>query len=255
MSGSVEEKLKDAFDAVTMPPGLKEDTLRAIESKRSQQTKSVQPASRLKRKSSAFKKTVVALAACFILGVCSLGGFKAYTTETALVGIELNPSIELGINRFNIVIDVRAGNGDGALVLESVSVVGKSFDQAILLITTDEVFLSYVDDTSFVDISVVSKDDRQSAALVSEGEAGIENLPCPGACGKVSAETRQEALSAGMGVGRYEVAQELMALDPRMTLEDCQSMRMKDLRKRIADIDPDNTFAWQAGHGNNHRGT
>ena len=38
-----------------------------------------------------------------------------------------------------------------------------------------------------------------------------------------------------MGVGRYGAALELMDLDPDVTLEECRSMSMRELRDRIAE--------------------
>lgn len=40
-----------------------------------------------------------------------------------------------------------------------------------------------------------------------------------------------------MGVARYRAAQELLALDPSLTLDDCASMTMRELRDRIAALE------------------
>lgn len=50
---------------------------------------------------------------------------------------------------------------------------------------------------------------------------------------RADSATRDAAAAAGLGVGRYQAAQELMSLDPSYTLEECVSMTMRQLRDRI----------------------
>jgi hypothetical protein len=234
-----EERIKEAFDGIKMPMGLKEDTLTLIE-KRATTSYSGQK----KLRSSPLAKIGAALAACFLVAVIGFGGLKIYTTETAVIGIELNPSIELGVNWFGIVIDVRALNEDGKRVLSKLSLTGKSGDEALTMIINNEDFLSYVTDDSFIAVYVVCSDDRQSADLVSKGHQSINTLPCNGACSRVSPKDQSDASTSGMGVSRYNAAQALMSLDPSLTIEECAAMSMRELRERIAELDPTNVYAW-----------
>lgn len=317
---SLEHKFCEVFDAVTLPPTLKEDTLLLIGEKRrelegvqlqttsqakyvqpqaskaqalqtlSEQsqglqaqslqdieaqppstltqkqytqdcpaTQAQQPQPRNRRRPSRTRRSILALAACFLLVVMGFGGLTAYATQTAIVDIELNPSIELGINRFDRVVAARANNADGQLVLNEVSLIGRSFDEALALITTSQAFLSFVNDTSLMDVSVVCADDGQSNQLVQSSEATLLTLPYGGMCQRVSAEHRQSAVEAGMGVGRYDAAQTLMSLDSQVDLSDCQTMSMKEMRDRITQLDPSNSYALHGanasiGHGQNNSG-
>lgn len=246
---TLEQRLRDSFDAVVMPSGLREKTLATIREER--QKTGIPPQARVHRRPSLVRRGILALAACLMLCVVGFGGYSVYATETALVGIEVNPSIELGVNQFDVVIAARAYNPDGQQVLDEVSVIGKSYVEALQVITGSTAFLKYVDDTSLVDISVVCENDRQSATLMQESETTIATLPCEGMCNRVSEEDHLAAAEAGMGVGRYEAAQALISLDTEITLQDCQSMSMKEIRQRIEQIDPANSYAW---HGSGARG-
>jgi hypothetical protein len=270
-----EQRLKEAFDAVTLPPELKEHTLRTLAQRRQEEQAqehagaavaepgSQQPAGLTPQQDTAttgwhprtktrarrslsilMRRGAVALAACLVLAALGFGGYGAYATETAVVGIEVNPSLELGINRFDIVVAARAHNTDGEAVLGEVAVVGKHYDEALALITESSAFQAFIDDTSFVDVSVICEDEAQSASLIRRGETRISELPCEGRSHRATPEARIEARSAGMGMGRYEAAQALMALDPRITLEACQQMTMRELRERIAKLDPSNPYSW-----------
>lgn len=236
-----EKRLKEAFDEVRMPSTLKDETLQKIEGHR------IEGHVSKKRPVVFTRRAGFALAACLVMGVLGFGGFQAYSVETAVVGIELNPSIELGLNRFDTVIDARALNDDGVYVLENVSVVGKSYDEAMAAITQSEAFLSYVKDDSFVDVYVICDNESQSANLLSSGQREVSALPCEGICHSASAQEHADAAEHGMGLGRYEAALILMELDPSVTIEECATMSMKELRLRIAELDPSNDFSAHGG--------
>lgn len=292
MSANEEKIIREAFDAVQMPPALKQSTLDALEQKAYEQNDlgffatastsqegaststppvaqpintddnildvsgTVGQATRAKRAPVPFTRRFgLAIAACMLLCLVAFGGFNAYATETAVIGIEVNPAIELGVNRFDIVVDARALNDDGKRILEEVEVTGKNSEEAIAALTQSEIFLSYIGDDSFVDMYVICDDDRQSATLVGQGEQSVSTLPCEGACNQAGSQTHAEAAQHNMGVGRYEAAKTLMALDPAITIEACETMSMKELRTRIATIDPTNELAWHhnnLGQGSNN---
>lgn len=262
---NTEKKIKEAFDSVVMPAGLEESTLKRIAQLRLTQESSA-PAGHDSRKRTKAKRTTrlarllrrsgYAVAACLLLVALGFGSFSVYATETALVGIEVNPSIELGVNRFDIVLAARAGNADGQQVLDTVSVEGKPYDEALELITSSEAFSAYLSEDAYVDIAVVSEDEERSEALVAVSQRRIEALPCQGNAQRASSQRHREAAQAGMGVGRYELAQTLIALDPQITLEECQHMSMKELRQKVAEHDhnvhpgsPGNATSTPQGNG------
>lgn len=293
VTSNLENRIKDAFDAVAMPAGLKEDTLKAIALRRRKEQEQAtwpQPAevtpprtqlpsreqgqathaypqpqpftvasgSKRPRCKPVLARTGIFLAAaCLLVAVLGFGGYRLYATETAFVGVEVNPSLEFGVNRFDIVINAWANNPEGQGVLDDVSLIGKSYDDALQTLLGSDAFLAYVDDASFVDISIVCNDDRQYAALVQNSETRVNALPCEGACRRASAEEHQAASEAGMGIRRYEAAQALMQLDPDIRLEDCQSMGMREIRQRITQLDPDSEHALQGsnGQGSHHQGS
>ncbi|MDR2036021.1 MAG: hypothetical protein LBP91_05055 [Coriobacteriales bacterium] len=227
---NLDQRVRATFDAITLPAKLKYQTLRMLTRKRNElklTKRSRQPR---------VKQTVFALAACLMVCALGLGGYRLYATETALVEIELNPSLELSINRFDRVIDARANNSDGQRVLSSVAVINSSYEQALASLVESPIFLSYIDASSLVEVSVITASQEQSATLADYSQNCIARLPCAGSCQQVSAQAHQQALEAGMGVARFRVAQQLMALDPKISLEDCRSMSMKELRQRISAV-------------------
>ncbi len=265
------QRVHQAFDEVVAPDTVKRETLAFISAYAEAEqaahpmpftTPSTPDASKRREgfRARSFKRTVAALAACLALVALGFGGFTLYAQPTAYVGIDVNPSIELGLNRFDTVVEVKALNDDGQTLLHDINLKGCRFEDALAKLTQSEAFAPYTQADAFIEISVTSDDARQAETLRSESDTCLQSLPCQGSCHAVDEQTREAAAQAGMGVGRYRAACELMELDPNITLEECSTMTMRELRDRIAaysdEIDGDSSDAsggaGRGAHGNGH---
>ena len=252
----LEQRVREAFDEVSLPPEVRARTLAAIDDlvQPREASPSKPPAPRIVK----WRRAAIALAACLVLAAVGLAGSRLYFEETAFVGIDVNPSIELGINRFDIVVSAKAYNEDGEALLRDVSVTGKPYDSAVATLTSSTAFAPYLESDAYIAISVASNDAGQSDTLRTQSDACLRSLPCEGSCHTVDAETRAAASAAGMGAGRYQAALRLLELDGSLTLEDCASMSMHELRSRIAALEggEQGGAGWGSGHdgpaGNGH---
>lgn len=268
---TAENRMREAFDALALPPDVKAATLAAIERARedglrecasphpnaqtaqSGSSPSSAPdnviAIRAAERTCTAKRTrrrwrlPLAAAACLVAAAFGFGGYTAYATETAVIGIEVNPSIELGINRFDTVVAARALNEDGEALLAEVSVVGDPYAEAIGEITASDAFASLNAADALIDVSIVCENDAQADALLQTSDDAIAACEAAGSCHRASGKEYEAASDAGMGVGRYAAAEELMALDPSISLGDCRAMTMREIIDAILAIDPDNDFA------------
>lgn len=184
-------------------------------------------------KAHGFFRRSLAAAACLLAVVFGVGATFAYAQPTAYIGIDVNPSIELRLNRFDRVIEAQGLNADGIEVLATVDLVGKSYDEAMRSLSSDPVFAAYLTPDSYLQVSVTSEDANQASKLEEQSATYISELPCKGSCVAVDAQTREEARSAGIGAGKYLAAQALMEIDPAVTLEECSHLSMRELRDRI----------------------
>ena len=130
----LEQRVREAFDEVSLPPEVRARTLAAIDDlvQPREASPSKLPAPRIVK----WRRAAIALAACLALTAVGLIGSRLYFEETAFVGIDVNPSIELGINRFDIVVSAKAYNEDGEALLRDVSVTGKPYDSAVATLTS-----------------------------------------------------------------------------------------------------------------------
>lgn len=253
-----EEMITRAFDALVTPPGLKEATMATIEQTAREthdegffaddmqsQVKSSKPQISVIRRSgrNAKRRTAFALAACLLIAVIGFGSYGAYADETAVVGIDVNPSIELGVNRFDIVVSARAINEDGQALLESIDVVNMSYEDALVALSESDASKLDPATDPFVAVNVVCDNEQQANTLLNLSQSYLSNKGINCVCNRASQQVHEQAGDAGMGIGRYEAAMTLMKLDPTVTIDECRSMSMKELGNRIADLDPDSEYA------------
>ena len=97
-----EQRMKAAFDTVHADEELKQRTRDYLARTIYKKKRRVHPAVR----------ALPALAACLLLTLC-LGGGYLYFVPTAYISVDINPSLELRVNRFDRVVDVEAYNEDG----------------------------------------------------------------------------------------------------------------------------------------------
>ena len=74
---------------------------------------------------------VAAAAACAILAAVGVGGYAYAMAPVAHVGIDVNPSFELSLNRFDRVVQARAVDEEAAEVLERIDIDGARYEDAM----------------------------------------------------------------------------------------------------------------------------
>ncbi len=78
------------------------------------------------------KKRFLSLCAAFALGatMCSFGGCSKAAENTRMT-VDINPSVELMVDKDNKVVSVTALNDDAAIILQGTAFVGKTSDEAV----------------------------------------------------------------------------------------------------------------------------
>lgn len=242
MNETLEQRLACAFDGLHAPQAVRESALAAIEAARSvpapapsaPPVRVVPSPKRSARRRPRRAKALLAAAACLVTAAIGFGGYQFYEQPVAYVGIDVNPSVELSVNRFDRVVGARAVNEDGAVVLAEVNLAGCTYDQALCRLMDSPALSTYLAEDAVVEISVTSDDQRVSDQLMRTSDDALAQHRCHGSASRADEGTRQAAAAAGMGTARYQAACELMALDPDATLEGCASLSMRELRDSIA---------------------
>lgn len=268
----LEQCIHDAFDSIEVPFDVRAATLRTIDDVRQKQdaahsqatsstTTKITPYETIRRRHRWFAM-IASVAACLAIALAVFGIFRPGVVDegadgseqvyfdmdpTAFVDIDINPSIQLQLNRSDLVIGAEGLNEDGKRLLSDVCIDRMPYEQALRTLTSSDAMARYLNDDAFIELSVASEDEAQEQALTNMSEGYLESVPYRGSCNGVSLQTYEEAHSYGMGCGRYAAVVELMKLDSSLSMEECSNMSMRELRDRIAELSDPGSGQMQGG--------
>lgn len=180
-------------------------------------------------------------AACLVLALLGVGGAYVALTPTAYVDIDVNPSIELGVNRFDGVVSARALNEDGERVLSEASVLWRGYGDAVEALGEELEEAGYLTDGSVVSVTVSCDDERQYASISSASHECLAGSAGEVRCDHASEEEHHAAHDAGMGVGKWRVWRELVDSGVELSAEDASEMTMRELRDLCEEHDSADT--------------
>ena len=156
----VEAKLKQAFEHAT--PNVLESVLSDC---REQKGTVIM----MKERKNNWKKRLVAAAAALALVIGLSAGTGFYLRNRAVaatVSLDVNPSVELSVNRNDRVLNVTANNEDGKTIIGDMDLKGSDLDVAVNAIVGSMVRNGYLNElANSVLVSVDSKDAAAGTAL------------------------------------------------------------------------------------------
>lgn len=230
-------RIKKAFDEVRAEEQLKNTTREFLA--REMQERDVQMQEKVTRSRWIYGKWISA-AACFFFIVLAAAGYRFYFSATAVISIDVNPSIELNINRFDTVISVKAYNEDGQELADQLHVRFMKYMDAFQAIVDSDDFADYRSEEDFVSIAVAGYDKDQQQKILSDMEsctAQEKNMHCYYADEEEITAAHEEGLSCG----KYRAYLELKELDPDVTVDEVRGMTMREIRDRIEELAPGQT--------------
>ncbi|POP33556.1 hypothetical protein C3B58_06960 [Lactonifactor longoviformis] len=217
-------RIHDMFEPVKASEELKESTAAFLQ------------AERRKRTAHFFRPAVyrtIAAVCVMLMLLAGIGGYSVMGTPVSYVSIDVNPSVELALNRFDRVVSATAYNEDGEVILEGLAVKGKKYTEAIDLILDSADKSAYLTPESDLVFTVAAKNREKKREL----RTGIEN--CSGCMEhggeSISADigTVTEAHHHGVSLGKYSAYLKLSQYDETVTVEDCRDMTMSDIHHQI----------------------
>lgn len=207
--------------------------------------------SQKRRKALHFAKggRIAAIAACLALVACLIGGVADFLRPVAYVGIDVNPSVELTLNRFDIVVGTHALNDDGQQALDEAPCMWRAFADAAR--DLDGAMRAIAGEGAVAEVSIDCDDENRYAALAAQSN---NCFGCKGEahCNRTNAEERQAAHDLSMGVAKYRAYQELQEAGVDISVGKCTSMSMRELRDLLAKngVDASEGESEHAGMGN-----
>lgn len=216
-------RIHDAFDIVKADDRLKESTKQFL-SERSK--KSVRP-----KRSPAV--TALLPAACAVIFIVMGGlGYSWIRRPVSYVSMDVNPSIELALNRFDRVVSVTAFNMEGQDIVKGLSLRWKHYADAIHTVIESEGMRTYLEDGEELVLTVAADESHKN-----ELERGVRR--CAGHIGHdchnadADISTVSQAHECGLSLGKYNAYLELLEYDSTFSADDCKSMSMARIRELI----------------------
>lgn len=212
------DQLKEAFDQIQADDALRNATKEYVGKHRRQPRQSL--------------RLAVALGC---LAVILLGGMWLYFTPTAHISIDIDSSMELGINRFDLVVSASGSSEAAQVLINELDLIHRNYSDAMGQILSCNTVTSLLNEGELVDVSVIAPEGDQSSRLLSEAQTHAddqENTQCHHA----EPTKVQDAHRLGLSKGQYRALQELQELDPSITAEDIQGLSMRQVRAMLEDL-------------------
>ncbi|UOO36848.1 hypothetical protein IZU99_06050 [Oscillospiraceae bacterium CM] len=184
--------------------------------------------------------------ACAAVLFCALpaGAYAYYKTPTSYVSVDINPSVELGINAFGVVVSVTPYNDDGKTIIEGLSLVNLDVGEAVkqLVVSASDHGFIMDDGSTLIAVTAESNNDKTAEQLQEEAKEGAEDaVSGENNTAAVQAEAiglarRDRALALGITPGKLNLIEKLQALDPTIKVEDYKDASVTEIQKKYTEL-------------------
>lgn len=226
----MENKIKSAFDSIHADDALKSKTEDYIYTKTNGYSG---------RKNTA-RRRIVAAVVCAVILLFGIGGYSSYAVPVSAISMDINPSVEFGVNIYGRVVDVKGYNGDGVKLAQELDVKGLSYDDAVNTALDNSYVVSCLEEDNLLEVTVSSafenKTKEMEDCIASQTDIPSENIYCLG-----SNEDAKTAHSQGISLGKYRAYLELAQINPDITVDDVKNLTMREIRDMINAESGENT--------------
>lgn len=194
-----------------------------------------------RRSRGGFARSLAGIAAALVLVLGAAGGIMSYGaahSPVAVVSLDVNPSIELKVNRNEKVLEVTARNEDAQTVLGDMDLKGSSLDVAVNAIIGSMLREGYLSDMANSILVSVSGESQEAAAAIQQRLSRKVSAMLEGGsfAGSVLSQVvpEDDALKAlaekhGISVGKARLIKEITALKPEYSFEALVPLSINDL--------------------------
>lgn len=238
---NLSDRLKNAFHQVRAEESLKENTKAFLAKKTNGYT----------TKKVVHHKMMIPAIVCLCLFI--IGGAWFCFTPITQISIDVNPSLELAVNRFNRVISVEGKNEDGKELADTLDLFYLDYDTAVMKVLESEMVTTLVSEDELVEITVIGKEGTRTNSMLLKLQdcTGRQKNTC---CYFTRSEDVKAAHEMGLSYGKYRAYLELKALDSTIKPEDVQGMTMREIRDLIYTLSKENKVQSDKWHGNHGHG-
>lgn len=219
-------KIHNAFDNIKANSQLKQSTKQFISEKHNEKILHARCRPGLQKR---FATVCIALVI-----VAVINGYLWIKTPVSYISIDVNPSIELALDRFDKVLSVTAYNAEGKEVIKDLQLKGKIYTSAINTIIESQTMNIYLTEKSELIFTIAAKNSHGSSI-----KTGVKNSCGHSGHNSQSITTNtgivQEAHDNGLSIGKYYAYLQLVQYDNTITTGDCHNMSMSEIQGLITE--------------------
>ena len=152
-------RIREAFDDIHAEKELKEHTKEYLRRNVYQKKRTLWTA----------PVRIAAATVCLFLVVLA-GGSWLYLVPTAYISIDINPSLELGVNLFDRIVSVEGFNDDGARLAEQLDIKYMEYNDALEQILSDQSVEEYLARSDLIAITVVCDNEAKNSEMMEQVE-------------------------------------------------------------------------------------
>ncbi|TGY95561.1 hypothetical protein E5329_14155 [Petralouisia muris] len=215
------DEIQKAFDQIHATEQMKQSVSDYLKQENQKTTKN----------SAKFRLVTLAPVFAVLLLCIGIGNWYFWEMPVSYVSVDVNPSIELTLNRRNRVTDAKSRNRDGAKVLEHLQLKGKDYLEAVELLVESDAMQPYLTADAELTVTVASV---KAEELLSGLQDSVVATHYHGMCGSADMETVTAAHDCGMSLGKYQIYQLLTQYGSGLTAENCQNISMCQLQQLLS---------------------
>lgn len=239
----MEDRIKKTFNNIYAEKDLKENTKQYLNNQISKRSNSQYR----------FRKYIVinlcvlsAFIGIFIFGRSS---YTTYSQATSYIDIDVNPSVELSVNKFDIVVQADAYNADGKLLLANVNIKNKSYSNATEILFNQMKDMGYIEGDGKLSITVQTNDEKKQEQMIGILKNMIEPIILGNEASNelsifpVTSEVKSSSHMHHITPAKYIAITNLQKVDSTATINGCRNHSISELEEM--------THGHGMGHGHN----
>ena len=180
-----------------------------------------------KRRSKAVLRLAVACGLFLCMGI---GNWYVFAAPVSYISVDINPSVELTLNRLNRVTAAEGKNADGQRLLADLDLTGKNYLEAVERLVESDRLQTYLDHDAALIVAVASP---RADELLLELENSVVTTQYGGTCRRTDLKDVPAAHACGLSLGKYEMYTRLSQYDKTITPEICHKMTMNQSRPAL----------------------
>lgn len=244
----MKNRVYQSFDKIRAEEKLKQDTYQSLQKKLNS------------RRTFPIKRLAIA-GAVVVSFILSFFAYDLYRTEAAYLDLDVNPSIELTLNRYHQVIGAYAYNEEGKAVLDTVQLKNKSYTDALKDLVESMVKLGYIEEEADFTATLQMKDSKEEKKLLKELQDYLasllksESVKTSQEVFTVDAKTKAHAHQENLTPAKYLAILELQEVDATATIDSCRHQSIGQIKKQTHAHHAEQEAAKKAAESSNSEST